>query len=523
SDYTANTIVDLEGIAAQAVRLTANSAYGMTGQVGLSEVRLLYTPVQPREPEPADGAAEVAVDTMLTWRSGREAASHEVHFGTDAEALVLVDTVADSQYDPGTLDLGTTYYWQITEVNEVEAISAWTGPLWSFSTQTSFIIDDFESYDDDENRIYDAWADGFVNGTGSTVGYFEAPFAERTIVHGGRQSMPLLYDTPGGTSISEADLMLDAAQDWTAAGVTTLVVYFYGDLENDAAQVYVKINGTKVPGGGATTMPLWKQWNIDLASTGANLQNVTSVTIGVEGSGSGTIYVDDIALYATPPAVIEPVDPGTEALAAQYTFEDNVNDVTGNGYDGTSAETPFFEDAAGDLGRAMFFDGIDDHVDLPIGSLISSLDDITVATWVDFANTGGAWQRIVDFGTSSSQGYMFLCPRTGTAGPLRFAITATAGGGESLIDSSSNLPSSWHHVAAVIDSATMTMSLYVDGAEAASGPTATLPKDLGNTTQNWLGRSQYAADGYFDGLLAELSIYSRALSPGEIRYLAGDR
>ena len=56
-----------------------------------------------------------------------------------------------------------------------------------------------------------------------------------------------------------------------------------------------------------------------------------------------------------------------------------------------------------------------------------------------------------------------------------------------------------------------------------SGPTGTLPQDLGAPTQNWLGRSQYAADGYFDGLLAELSIYNRALSAGEIRYLAGDR
>jgi hypothetical protein len=50
-----------------------------------------------------------------------------------------------------------------------------------------------------------------------------------------------------------------------------------------------------------------------------------------------------------------------------------------------------------------------------------------------------------------------------------------------------------------------------------------LPQDLGQTTQNWLGRSQYEDDAYFSGYLADLSIYSRALSPAEIRYLAGDR
>jgi Concanavalin A-like lectin/glucanases superfamily len=523
ADYAANTVVDLEGIAAKSIRLTANSTYGVTGQVGLSEVRLLSIPVQPREPEPADGATDVSVDTMLDWRAGREATAHEVHFGTDAEALALLDTVAESQYDPGTLDLGTTYYWQIAEVNEAEAISAWAGPLWSFASQEYIVVDDFESYDDEENRIFDVWLDGFANETGSTVGYFDAPFAERTIVHSGRQSMPLAYDNTGGTSLSEAELMLDATQDWTTAGVTTLVLLFYGDLENDAGEVYVKINDTKVTGGGTTAMALWKQWNIDLASTGANLQNVSSVTIGIEGAGAGTIYVDDLRLYAAAPAVIEPVDPGTNGLAASYTFENNVTDVTGNGYDGTSADAAFFDDAPGDLGRAMSFDGIDDHIDLPIGSLLGSLTDITVATWVNFSNTGGNWQRLFDFGTSNTAGYMFLCPSTGAAGPVRFAITPTAGAGESFVDTSSSLPSGWHHVATVIDSATMTMSVYIDGAEAASGPTGTLPQDLGVTTQNWLGRSQYAADAYFNGLLAELSIYSRALSPGEIRYLAGDR
>jgi len=523
SDYTANTIVDLEGVPARFVRLTANTGYGPMGQFGLSEVRFLYTPAQAREPEPADGATEAAVDTILTWRAGSEAASHEVYFGIEAEALPLVDTATESQYDLGGLDLGTTYYWQIDEVNEAEAINRWAGALWSFATQEYLVVDDFESYDDEDNVIYETWIDGWVNETGSTVGYLEAPFAERTIIHGGRQAMPLFYSNLGGISVSEVELTLAPAQNWTQAGVTTLVVYFHGDLDNDAAQVYVKINGTKVSGGGSTTMTLWKQWDIDLAATGANLSNVTKVIVGVEGSGEGVIYVDDIRLYRAAPAVVTPVDPGTNGLAAQYLFEDNVNDVTGNGYDGTPMNDPFYEDAAGDLGRAMSFNGINNYVELPIGSLISSLTDMTVAIWVNFTNTGGDWQRLFDFGTSNTEGYMFLCPRTGGSGPMHFTITPDSGGGASMIETTNTLPSGWHHVAAVIDSTDMTISLYVDGALAASGETATLPQDLGTPTQNWLGRSQYAADGYFTGSLADFSMYSRALSAGEVSYLAGAR
>ena len=57
----------------------------------------------------------------------------------------------------------------------------------------------------------------------------------------------------------------------------------------------------------------------------------------------------------------------------------------------------------------------------------------------------------------------------------------------------------------------------------ATNSTTYLPKDLGKTTQNWLGRSQFTADGYFGGMLDEVRIYNRALTTGEVRYLAGDR
>ncbi|MHC4521151.1 MAG: discoidin domain-containing protein, partial [Planctomycetota bacterium] len=195
--YAANTVVDMAGVAAKFVRVTVSDNWGMLTQYGLSEVRFTYLPVHPREPMPVDGEADVSVNATLEWRAGREAASHEVYFGMDeaavADGTALVDTVAAALYDPAGLDFGQTYYWKIVEVNEVETPAAWEGDVWEFSTQEYFMVEDFESYDDEENRIFDTWLDGFVNDTGSTVGYFEAPFAETTITHGGRQSMPLEY------------------------------------------------------------------------------------------------------------------------------------------------------------------------------------------------------------------------------------------------------------------------------------------------------------------------------------------
>jgi hypothetical protein len=78
-------------------------------------------------------------------------------------------------------------------------------------------------------------------------------------------------------------------------------------------------------------------------------------------------------------------------------------------------------------------------------------------------------------------------------------------------------------VAVVIDGDTRTMKLYINGSMSDEGTTNVIPSDLGSTTQNYLAKSQYAADGLYQGAVDELIIYKRALSEGEIRYLAGDR
>ncbi|HEX41384.1 MAG TPA: LamG domain-containing protein, partial [Phycisphaerales bacterium] len=163
---------------------------------------------------------------------------------------------------------------------------------------------------------------------------------------------------------------------------------------------------------------------------------------------------------------------------------------------------------------ALSLDGVNGYVDLPIDAVMATLNGITVAGWVNFDNAGGAWQRIIDFGNSDASQYLFLCPRTGTAGPMRLAITTAGGGGESLIETTSTLAGGWHHVAAVVGQADM--QLYVDGVLAVSGSTATPMSALGTTANNWLGRSQYAADGYLSGDLDDFRIYDYAMTAQEI-------
>ncbi|MHC4521340.1 MAG: LamG-like jellyroll fold domain-containing protein, partial [Planctomycetota bacterium] len=229
--YAHNTTVDLSGVSARYIRINVNTGHGPMGQFGLSEVRFYYKPVQAREPQPPSGQEGVTLSTTLDWRSGREAAAHELYFGADygavADGTALVDTLDESRYQLDSLDYGTTYYWKVNEVNEAATPTSWEGQIWSFSTEEFFVVEDFESYDDEENRIFDAWLDGFVNGTGSTVGYFEAPFAETSIVHGGGQSMPLEYLNDAAPFYSEAEYDLGSV-NFTTNGADTLKLFVSG-------------------------------------------------------------------------------------------------------------------------------------------------------------------------------------------------------------------------------------------------------------------------------------------------------
>jgi hypothetical protein len=238
-DYAHDITIDFGGVAAKHVKLTANSNWGgLFNQFGLSEVRFFQIPVHARASSPASGATEVNLDLSLGWQPGREAAKHDVHFSSDEQTVMdgtaQVATVTETTYGPLNLDLGTTYYWRVDEVNDAEIPSAWQGDIWSFTTQEYLVVDDFESYNDlnpddpESNRIFTAWLDGFDNPAinGSVVGHANAPFAEQTIVHSGSQSMPYFYDN--NMKYSEASMTLDLMRDWTVSGAAELALWFRG-------------------------------------------------------------------------------------------------------------------------------------------------------------------------------------------------------------------------------------------------------------------------------------------------------
>jgi len=296
--------------------------------------------------------------------------------------------------------------------------------------------------------------------------------------------------------------------------------------------LYLKINNVRADYKGdaaALTLPMWTQWNVDLASlSGVNLKAVSTLAIGVSGSGKGQLYVDDIRLYRSAPAGA-PTDPGTAGLVVYYPFEGDAKDASGKGNDGTLNGGPAFAASQTGLGQALVLDGSDDYVDLPISPLVNTLDSVTVATWMNATGQGYLWQRIFAFTSADTVSYMFLTSDGGLHGVLQFGISSGGNANEIRVTALRALPTptGWHHVAGVIDGATKTLLLYLDGDVVASGPTSVLPSNLAQTTQNTLGHNLFSGTPYteswYNGALDEFRIYTRVLSAGEVRYLAGAR
>jgi hypothetical protein len=534
--YAPNTTVDLDGVAAKYVKITANSNWGgIVNQFGLSEVRFFSIPVCATEPYPDSGATDVDVDVTLGFRAGREAAKHNVYLSTDEQAVidgtVPVATVTEASYAP-SLDLTSTYYWRIDEVNDAETPPIWQGDVWNFSTQEYLVVDDFESYNDisageeGSNLVYGTWEDGFENPVnGSTIGYNKPfqPTMETSIVYDGKQSVPLFYDNTAATysEVTAHIADLKVGQDWSRHGIKALTLRFSGDPNNIPQQMYVKINGSKVTYDGSmedTRLTGWHMWYVDLTSTGVSLSNVTELSIGFERigaiGGQGMVLLDGIELYSYDRQLITPTDPGTTGLQVYYEFEGTADDSSGNARHGAIMGNPTF--VGGKVGQAINLRGLDDYVEITGYKGVLGSSALTVTAWIK--------TRSVDTGAIVGWGPNVAGQRFGfrvDAGRLRAEHHGGNVQGDSLMNDND-----WHHVAVTVqENATISypdVILYLDGKDDTRPTIDTDPVfNLTAAEDVSIGRRPASDDRFFMGQIDEVRITNRALTQEEIAWLCG--
>jgi hypothetical protein len=292
-----------------------------------------------QHPQPVDGEQNVPVNTLLKWRKGGLAEKRDVYLGIDEAKVtdanrtnplgVLLSQNQDGNIiDPygatGFLKLDKIYYWRVDEVNTTPPpTSFYKGEVWSFTTSPYSVVDDFESYIGTE-ALKAIWPDYWTNGTCAEV-FLETTEYGGGIVHSGSQSMRYEYKNYtywpyySEANATVADLGIDP--NWLGMDAKSLSLWFYGKLTNDAnEEMYIKLVDSDTPVNTATVFygdygdmndvreRKWNEWNIPLADFTAvnpsfNLRKVANIIIGF-GDGTpafsdGTVYFDDIRLYAT--------------------------------------------------------------------------------------------------------------------------------------------------------------------------------------------------------------------------------
>jgi hypothetical protein len=235
------------------------------------------TPFIAHSPYPPDGDTYVASAPLLSWQAGQQAMEHDVYFSDNYQlvlnacpctCMVYKGRQSETTYDPRPLAPGT-YYWRIDEVNPGHPASPWRGCIWRFTLneECAIVIDDFESYTG-LHPISQTW-----------VGTPHPVAIERTIVHGGAQSMRMDYDNAIPPYYSEAQPTLPPGASWAAAGVSALSLWFYGSSPGfwqTSSECYVmSASGTDIWGTADEFRYAYKQLAGDGSIT-ARVQRITN-------------------------------------------------------------------------------------------------------------------------------------------------------------------------------------------------------------------------------------------------------
>jgi hypothetical protein len=170
---------------------------------------------------------------------------------------------------------------------------------------------------------------------------------------------------------------------------------------------------------------------------------------------------------------------------------------------------------------AAQFDGTNDYVGLPTDYRDYS-NGLTVAVWAK-PTAANSWARFIDIGNGAGNDNIYFS-RNGTGTTLEFSIYDGTGVSYAYVRATNAIVlDEWHHYAATVSSAGVA-KLYKDAAEISitSGstgyPTIGLPLAVSRTT-NYVGRSNWGADAYYQGQMWDVRVYNRCLCQAELQEL----
>lgn len=245
----------------------------------------------------------------------------------------------------------------------------------------------------------------------------------------------------------------------------------------------------------------------------------------VDPRGAFEGILDDLRLYERilSPAEIKQLSDQLGEQSIHLPLDEGHGLVAGdvlNHYDGRLCHMDVAAWVTGRMGYGLMFDGLNDYVEIP--RTVS--EDLSLVLWMKSTATGGGSQHAPwtdglglidgdqpgdgdDFGLSLIQNH------------IAFGVGAGLMGETTLHGSQPVNDDVWHHIAATRSGDDGTMILYLDGTEISRtiGPTG--PKTHAPTLR--IGsRWPQTVGGFYSGLLDEIQVYDRLVSPDEVAALA---
>jgi len=174
-------------------------------------------------------------------------------------------------------------------------------------------------------------------------------------------------------------------------------------------------------------------------------------------------------------------------------------DLSGNGNTGTLTNGPTYNSSNG---GSIVFDGVDDYSPIGTSGFPFGSSAGTLSGWARTNTISGSYSWIVSYGKGSPRQSRFI--------GINGAIYLFGGYGNDI--NASGVPlNTWFNMVGVYDGTNA--SMYINGT-LVSGPTARSWDTVANNAQ--IGRQTNGGE-YWNGNIAQVSIYNRALTASEIQ------
>lgn len=376
-----------------------------------------------------------------------------------------------------------------------------TAPNWNFTVSLpSSASDDLQGEICQFKLVFNAWQENLMEGQG----FYDIEEIQSTILAN--------YWNP--PVVLNEFLPNPSGDDCSLSGINGEWVEIYNRTSNplDLADWYIKNSiGTQViistlnTLGGFTTINA-NDWLV-VFMDGCVLDN-TSDTVTLYNQNN--IKVDSYA-YDLPEYNVNNTPCSTNNIVMYLPLDDNTNDQSGNGNNGTNNGATF---TTGKFSQGLSFDGTNDTVTINDSNSLDISDQITIETWINPSTTinhGNSNKRILD----KQNAYYLLFDYPSADGKVKFILRI----GGNYINVSSITDSwnagQWYHIVGTYDGSIM--KIYVNGIlENSKSKTG----NIENTNYNlFLGSravNNIPTNMFFDGIIDEIKLYNKELDATEI-------